>query len=458
MKSFGIVTLAALLPVALAKPRTPPAGMEEHCKQKGNDQTVEYSEKQNQWICVTSAQSDICGPEQDQSTWHKNPTTGEYGCCDKGEGWVVDEKHKKQGSCCAQGSIYSFDASSGKGACCDDGKVFKSGSCIVPGGIEKPVPSGTCGAYLKDARLESLLRTLLVPCFPYGQETLNVFIEYYISILHGGLDLIEIIYKNDCNDPRPSPSPGPKPKPHPWWKCGNTEACRWISLETNDVKKSLPATGATTKAQLPNPNVAKADYEYPFDVWLTKSPDDDLDVYIKGKKIQPQASGTSYLIPGGTKAKDVKYSSSKGIQINFYGKCTEDTPCIGKSVEPWTKKVVYPPPGKDDLDIDVSKYDFDFIFTMTDDSITTEQYTVYADGEKVGMTHGRLTLGDDKYNTDHINTQQVGLAPYVVANDGFWGSYRISKDTQKITVKMTDREAAYPTDEWSYRIDKLCEC
>lgn len=96
-------------------------------------------------------------------------------------------------------------------------------------------------------------------------------------------------------------------------------------------------------------------------------------------------------------------------------------------MEPWTKKVVYPPPGNDELDIDVSKYDFDFIFTMTDDSITTEQYTVYADGEKVGMTHGRLTLGDDKYNTDHINIQQMGVAPYVVANDGFWGSYRISK-------------------------------
>jgi hypothetical protein len=31
-------------------------------------------------------------------------------------------------------------------------------------------------------------------------------------------------------------------------------------------------------------------------------------------------------------------------------------------------------------------------------------------------------------------------------------------DTQKITVKMTDREAAWPTDEWSYRIDKLCDC
>jgi hypothetical protein len=87
---------------------------------------------------------------------------------------------------------------------------------------------------------------------------------------------------------------------------------------------------------------------------------------------------------------------------------------------------VVAPPGKDELEIDVSKYDFDFIFTMTDTSITTEQYTVYADGKKVGMTHGRLTL-DDKYNTDHINVQQSGNAPYVIANDGFWGSYRIPK-------------------------------
>lgn len=165
---------------------------------------------------------------------------------------------------------------------------------------EEP-PSGTCGAYLKDARLESLLRTLLVPCFPYGHETLNIFIEYYISILHGGLDIIDIIFKNGCENPQPSPYPGPnpKPKPHPWWNCGNKEPCRWISLENNDAKKNLPATGATTKAELPNPNNRVQDYEYPFDVWLTKSPDDDLDVYIKGEKIQPQASGTSYLIPGG---------------------------------------------------------------------------------------------------------------------------------------------------------------
>jgi len=457
MKPSGVVALAAVLPFVLAKPTTPP-GMEEWCKQQGDDKELQYSEKQQKWVCVTSNQSDICGAGQDQSTWHKDPITGDYGCCDTGEEWVVDEKNKKQGSCCAKDSIYSFDAAAGEGACCPDGQVFKSGSCTRPGGNDNlDVSPGTCGAYLKDARLESLLRTLLAPCFPYGQQTLNVFIEYYLTILHGGLDLIEIIYKNGCDDPQPSPSPGPKPKPHPWWNCGDKEPCRWISLENYDAKKTLPATGATTKAPLPNPNVPKADYEYPFDVWLTKSPDDDLDVYIKGKKIQPQASGTSYLIPGGTKATDVKYSSPNTLQVNFYGKCTQDTPCIGKNVEPWTPKSVVAPPGKDELEIDVSKYDFDFIFTMSDTSITTEQYTVYADGKKVGMTHGRLTL-DDKYNTDHINVQQSGNAPYVIANDGFWGSYRIPKDTEKITVKMNHEQAGYPWYEWTYRIDRLCDC
>jgi hypothetical protein len=87
---------------------------------------------------VTSGKSDICGTGQDQSTWHKDPTTGDYGCCDKGEEWVVDEKNKKQGSCCPKGSIYSFNAAAGEGACCDEGQVFKSGSCTAPGGRGKP--------------------------------------------------------------------------------------------------------------------------------------------------------------------------------------------------------------------------------------------------------------------------------------------------------------------------------
>jgi hypothetical protein len=85
-----------------------------------------------------------------------------------------------------------------------------------------------------------------------------------------------------------------------------------------------------------------------------------------------------------------------------------------------------------DADIDVSSYDYPLVFTLADISVTTEQYTVRADGKEVGKTHGRLSLGDDKYNTKHIaKTTDVGGGPTgalrSIANDGFWGSFHIPK-------------------------------
>jgi hypothetical protein len=85
-----------------------------------------------------------------------------------------------------------------------------------------------------------------------------------------------------------------------------------------------------------------------------------------------------------------------------------------------------------DADIDVSSYDYPLVFTLADTWYTTEQYTVLADGKEVGKTHGRLSLGDDKYNTKHIaKTAWVGVGPAgalkSIANDGFWGSFHIPK-------------------------------
>ncbi|KAB8228067.1 uncharacterized protein BDW43DRAFT_316269 [Aspergillus alliaceus] len=452
MRYSSAIAIVAFLPWALSKPSAIPDGMEELCEKTGK--SIDWNETMKRWICKEK-DTGICRPDQDQATWHQDPKTGEYGCCDNGQEWCLDKRNTEKGSCCAKGSIYSFDTATGKGACCDPGQVFRWGSCTTPGGSDKPVPipqPGTCGLHLKDAGLESLLRTLLMQCFPHGQTTLDVFIEYYISILHGGIDLIEVIYRNGCD---PKPSPNPTPDPHPGWKCPtDSSPCRWLALKEATTKLGL--TAGTTKKELPNPGALIAVYEYPFDTWVTKFPGDDLDIYINDKSIEPQGSGTSYLIPGGTKGKDVKYLSSKGAQIRFYGACSADTPCIGDAVESWVRETVTV--GKDSLDIDVTKYDFDIIFTISDTFITTEQYTIFADGEKVDKTHGRLTLGDDKYNTDHINIHQSGTAPQVIANDGFWGSFRILKGTKKITVKMTDYKAPYPWYEFYYRIDKPCQC
>jgi hypothetical protein len=138
--------------------------------------------------------------------------------------------------------------------------------------------------------------------------SLDAFIQYYITILHGGIDLIEIIYKNGCDNPDPGPNHPPNPPVHPWWKCpaDNSAPCRWLPLEDNKVRKNLPAT--STQKVLPNPNLPVPDYYYPFDTLVTKFSDDDLDIYVKDQKLQPQNSGTSYLIPAGNYHDSIAYT------------------------------------------------------------------------------------------------------------------------------------------------------
>ncbi|OAQ67514.1 hypothetical protein VFPFJ_11103 [Purpureocillium lilacinum] len=272
----------------------------------------------------------------------------------------------------------------------------------------------------------------------------------YTGLLKSALTLVE----DTCSRPG---CPTPTPDPDNWWKCPRDGSpCKWLALENNKTPKSLAATGSERKV-LPNPNVPVANYKYPFDTWVTTWPDDDLEIYIKGEKVRPQASGTR------TSGDDVYYKSSRGTQIQFYGACSPDTPCTGEEVVPWTQGKAVTVADRDAV-IDVSKYtsDGDLVFTIADTSVTTEQYTILADGKEVGKTHGRPTLGTDKYNTKNIANVDVGAGPWgalrSIANDGFWGSFRIPKGTQQVTVHMNFEGPGWPYYLFEYRIDKLCKC
>jgi hypothetical protein len=418
MQYFSVIGLLAFLPFAFASD-SPPKQILELCKQRGQVPQQE----DGKWKCATVQTSDICNPDQDLNTLHKDPKTGQWICCPRGQD-------------------------------------LKQDSCVQPGGkgdqIPIPLP-GTCGSHLKDAGLESLLREILVHCFPHDQVALDVFIEHYLTVLNGNINLIEVIYKNGCGKPTPNPDPISN------WKCPRDNSpCKWLPLENNKVRKTLSATGSDHKV-LPNPNVPVVNYKYPFDTWVVGWPDDDLSIYVKDQKLQPQASGTSYLIPAGTSADDVYYKSPKGAQIQFFGACSADTPCIGEEVAAWVEgKPLYTTAR--DQDIDVSGYDFDLVFTIADTWVTTEQYTVLADGKEVGKTHGPLSLGDDKYNTKHIaSTVDVGRydagALKSISNAGFWGSFRIPKETKKVTVRLgTCDSINHGYFVFEYRMDKLCQC
>ncbi|PWI69316.1 hypothetical protein PCL_00963 [Purpureocillium lilacinum] len=400
------------LPIVLASADTPPDILVELCKQRGQVPQKDG----DSWICVQNSR--ICGPGEDLATLHKDTKTGEYVCC--APGWKL-----------------------------------KDGSCVDPRQPPKPVP-GTCAARVEDVGLESLLGRILAPCFPCGTTALDAFVTEYTGLLKSALTLVE----DTCSRPGCTT---PAPDPDNWWKCPRDGSpCKWLALENNKTPKSLAATGSERKV-LPNPNVPVANYKYPFDTWVTTWPDDDLEIYIKGEKVRPQASGTSYLIPAGTSGDDVYYKSSRGTQIQFYGACSPDTPCTGEEVVPWTQGKAVTVADRDAV-IDVSKYtsDGDLVFTIADTSVTTEQYTILADGKEVGKTHGRPTLGTDKYNTKNIANVDVGAGPWgalrSIANDGFWGSFRIPKGTQQVTVHMNFEGPGWPYYLFEYRIDKLCKC
>lgn len=116
--------------------------------------------------------------------------------------------------------------------------------------------------------------------------------------------------------------------------------------------------------------------------------------------------------------------------ILFYGSCSSYKPCVGRELVPWTRGVSNKRLGQQG-EIDVGQYDTDLVLTIADTETTSEQYTIYADGKEIGSTHGRLTLGKDKYKRDHINRINVGSgaagALRSIANDGFWGSFKIPR-------------------------------
>lgn len=198
--------------------------------------------------------------DQDQSTLHLDPETGKWGCCPKGQ-------------------------------------ILKGDTC----GLKDEPKPGTCEARIKEAGLESTLRSILAPCFPRDDAVLDAFINYYIDILNRGVDFVHSIYENGCGKPGPSPDPFPDPGPRPeWWRCPKDKSspCKWLNLENDKAPKSLPATGVDRRV-LPNPNAPAPNYKYPSNTWVTKFPDDNLDIYVKGEKLEPQAGGTKYLIPAG---------------------------------------------------------------------------------------------------------------------------------------------------------------
>lgn len=178
----------------------------------------------------------------------------------------------------------------------------------------------------------------------------------------------------------------------------------------------------------------------------------------------------------GTAAEDVWYKSETGAMIHFHGSCSTYTPCLGRKVVPWTRGVSHKRLGQDG-EIYIGQYDDDLVLTIADTETTSEQYTVFADGVKLGSTHGRLTLGEEKYKRSNIRMVDVGSgaagALRSIANDGFWGSFKIprgkdiwlhdlkhrgsniSTGAKKITIvdDSSDFDFAF-----EYRLDTACSC
>ncbi|KAM6484754.1 hypothetical protein HDV62DRAFT_379133 [Trichoderma sp. SZMC 28011] len=162
-------------------------------------------------------------------------------------------------------------------------------------------------------------------------------------------------------------------------------------------------------------------------------------------------------IPG-TAADDVWYKSETGAMVHFHGSCSTYTPCLGRKVVPWTRGVSHKRLGQDG-EIYIGQYDDDLVLTIADTETTSEQYTVFADGVKLGSTHGRLTLGEEKYKRSNIRMVDVGSgaagALRSIANDGFWGSFKVPRGAKKITIvdDSSDFDFAF-----EYRLDTACSC
>lgn len=131
----------------------------------------------------------------------------------------------------------------------------------------------------------------------------------------------------------------------------------------------------------------------------------------------------------GTPANEVKYKSTGGANIQFYGACSKDTPCLGRELQGWKAGATYAT--QRDLVIDIGDYDYDVILTIADTSKMTEQYTVLVDGKEVDKTHGPSTLGAEKYDPEHIPMTWVAEGELgsleCITHGGYWGSFRIPK-------------------------------
>ncbi|KAK5996119.1 hypothetical protein PT974_04547 [Cladobotryum mycophilum] len=406
----------------------PPAAIVQFCGAR-----KQFPQKVNgKWKCVQT--SDICSPNQDLVTLHQDRESGTWMCCPE------DEILNEEGDACRS---------------------------------PKEESPATCTDRIAESGLEAILNDVFKDCFPGDRSTLEAFVRQYIYSLHNGLTLVESIYENSCPRPTQSSSPVPSHSPVPrdtidlaqdWFKCPkNNSPCMWLSLENNKKPKILQATGYEYQI-LPNPNVHVDDYRYPFDTWVVKRPEDDLRMYVEGEAVKPNSDGISYLIPAGTHANDVLYRCIHDSEVHYYGSCSVDTPCVDREILVWTQVTSLTKEDRDQF-IDVSALDFDVVFTVSDTSITTEQYIVLADGREVGRTHGRPTLGDDKYNTAHIANVDVGIgasgALKSISNDGFWGSFLIPKDTQRVTIHMGVQgveSPGWPYYVLEYRIDHLCQC
>ncbi|KAK4073166.1 uncharacterized protein Triagg1_5446 [Trichoderma aggressivum f. europaeum] len=417
MKVSLVLGAIALLPTVISAKASPPAAIAEYCRQKGQFAQL----VKGVWKCVQI--SDVCSPGEDAGTIHQDKDTGEWVCCLKGH-------ELKDGRCAPPAS-----------------------ECPLPTGFCK---SPTCAKTLRSAELETLLRQAFLECFPHDEIHLDSFIRYQINSLETGINLFEKIYqdKQQPLDGRQSPS-NPSRE---WWNCAQDNSpCKWLALEHNNAPKKLAPSGYE-KMILPNPNQPISNYIYPFDMWMTKLAGGQFTLYINGNQIQPHDSGLDFFIPAGTAADDVWYKSETGALILFYGSCSADTPCLGRQVVPWTRGVSHKRLGQDG-EIYIGQYDDDLVLTIADTETTSEQYTVFADGVKLGSTHGRLTLGDEKYKRSNIRMVDVGSgaagALRSIANDGFWGSFKIPRGARKITIvdDSSDFDFAF-----EYRLDTACSC
>ncbi|KAL6872131.1 hypothetical protein J3F83DRAFT_772767 [Trichoderma novae-zelandiae] len=377
------------------------------------------------WKCVKV--SNVCGRGEDFDTFHRDGDTGRWGCCSKG-----------------------FEVKNGR---C----VLPSPKCPPPALPTGLCKSSVCAKEIQSAKMEALLRQAFADCFPNDGLHLDSFIRYQLNSLETGINLFDKIYQDEKQIQWQRPLTPPRTA-REWWDCSRDRSpCKSLALENDNNGRKLVSTGYD-RSSFPNPNKHSSNYVYPFDVWVTKLDDGDLALYIRGKKIIPHSSSFDFFIPAGTVGDDVLYKSDTGTMIQFYGSCSRHTPCIGTQVVPWSKGVSNKRLGEEG-EIDVRHFDTDLVLTVADTEVTSEQYTVYADGKEVGRTHGRLTLGNDKYKRSHITRVNVGSgaagALRSIANDGFWGSFKIPRGTRKVTVidENSDSDFAF-----EYRLDKACAC